>query len=56
MPWLKEQIVCFLWAISFFTRIPIPKNTPFSKEYLNQSSRYFSLVGWIIGKIGRAHV
>lgn len=52
MPWLKEQIVCFLWAISFFTRIPIPKNTPFSKEYLNQSSRYFSLVGWIIGIAG----
>lgn len=52
MSWIKEQIVCLLWAISFFTRIPIPKNTPFSKAYLNQSSRYFSLVGWIIGFAG----
>ncbi len=49
MNWVKKQIVCFLLAVGFFTRIPIPKNTPYSLELLNQSSRYFSLVGWIIG-------
>lgn len=46
---VKKQIVCFLLAVGFFTRIPIPKNTPYSLDLLNQSSRYFSLVGWIIG-------
>lgn len=51
---LKQQIVCFLLAISFFTRIPIPVNTPFSTQLLNQSSRYFSLVGWLVGGIGAA--
>jgi adenosylcobinamide-GDP ribazoletransferase len=49
---LKQQIVCFLLAVSFFTRIPIPANTPFSNQLLNQSSRYFSLVGWLVGLIG----
>lgn len=49
MGWVKKQIICFLLAVSFFTRIPIPRNTPFSLELLNQSSRYFSLIGWIIG-------
>lgn len=49
---LKQQIVCFLLALSFFTRIPIPANTPFSKQLLSQSSRYFSLVGWLVGGIG----
>ena len=54
MSHLKQQIVCFLLAISFFTRIPIPANTPFSTQLLNQSSRYFSLVGWLVGGIGAA--
>lgn len=52
MSHLKQQIVCFLLAVSFFTRIPIPANTPFSNQLLNQSSRYFSLVGWLVGAIG----
>lgn len=51
---LKQQIVCFLLAVSFFTRIPIPANTPFSTQLLSQSSRYFSLVGWLVGGIGAA--
>ncbi len=43
------QLNYFLLAVAFFTRIPIPANTPFSAERLNHASRYFSLVGWIIG-------
>ena len=39
----------FLLAVAFFTRIPIPADTPFSAERLNHASRYFSLVGWIVG-------
>lgn len=52
MHYLKQQIACFLLAVSFFTRIPIPANTPFSKQLLSQSSRYFSSIGWIVGSIG----
>lgn len=35
----------------FYTRLPCPKNIPYSSEYLNQSTRYFPLIGWIIGGI-----
>jgi Cobalamin-5-phosphate synthase len=54
MAWMKQQIVCFLLAVSFFTRISIPANTPFSPALLNKSSRYFSLVGYLVGSIGAA--
>lgn len=36
----------------FFTRIPCPKWVDHSKELLNKSTRYFALVGIIIGAIG----
>jgi adenosylcobinamide-GDP ribazoletransferase len=54
MHYLKQQVACFLLAVCFFTRIPIPANTPFSKQLLSQSSRYFSLIGWIVGSVGAA--
>lgn len=45
----KNQINLFLLALAFFTRIPIPAKTPYSTELLNKSSRYYALVGLIIG-------
>jgi len=36
----------------FYTRIPVPKNLPYSDEMLNRSTRYFPFIGWIIGGIG----
>lgn len=33
----------------FFTRIPVPQNTPFTEQRLNQANRYFGLVGCIVG-------
>jgi adenosylcobinamide-GDP ribazoletransferase len=33
----------------FFTRIPVPHTLPYSEAYLNQSSRYFPLVGTVVG-------
>ncbi len=33
----------------FYTRIPCGKNLAFSNEYMNKSSRYFPLIGWIVG-------
>ncbi|PMJ89843.1 adenosylcobinamide-GDP ribazoletransferase [Vibrio sp. 10N.261.55.A7] len=49
--WFKLQIELFWLALSFFSRIPIPKNTPYSDERMNRSGRYFALVGALLGAI-----
>jgi len=46
---VSEQINLFYLAISFFTRFPVPKRMVYSPEYLNKASRYFSLVGLLLG-------
>ena len=51
---MKKEIHYFLTAILFFTRIPCPKWVDHSPEILNKSSRYFSLVGIVIGVIAAA--
>jgi len=33
----------------FYTRIPVPKNTGYSDENLNKASRYFPIIGVIVG-------
>lgn len=49
---MRNQLSIFLNAIMFYTRIPVPKNLPYSDEILNRSTRFFPLIGWIIGGIG----
>jgi adenosylcobinamide-GDP ribazoletransferase len=51
---MKKQLHIFLNAIMFYTRIPVPKNLPYSDEILNRSTRYFPFIGWIVGGIGAA--
>lgn len=46
---VSEQINLFYLAVSFFTRFPVPKSVVYSPEMLNKSSRYFSLVGLLLG-------
>lgn len=41
----------FLNALMFYSRIRIPENTPYSPELLNQSRKYFTVVGLIVGAI-----
>ncbi len=48
---IKRQIHYFLTAVLFFTRIPCPKWVDHSADILNKSSRYFSLVGIVVGAI-----
>ncbi|WP_431166524.1 adenosylcobinamide-GDP ribazoletransferase [Tenacibaculum halocynthiae] len=48
---MKKQIHYFLTAVLFFTRIPCPNWVDHSPEILNKSSRYFSLVGILVGSI-----
>jgi len=49
---MKLQIRYFLTAVLFFTRIPCPKWVDHSPEFINKSSRYFPLVGMVVGGIG----
>lgn len=49
---LKKQGYYFLLAVGFFTRIPVPSFTDFQESHLNHSSKYFPLVGMMIGVLG----
>ncbi len=49
---MKKEIHIFFTALMFFTRIPCPKWVNHDSEYLQKSSKYFSLVGIIVGSIG----
>jgi adenosylcobinamide-GDP ribazoletransferase len=48
---MKREIRIFFTALMFFTRIPCPKWVDHSAEYLNKSSKYFPVIGLIIGAI-----
>ncbi|WP_114764372.1 adenosylcobinamide-GDP ribazoletransferase [Vibrio rhodolitus] len=45
----QYQLELFWLALGFFSRVPIPKNTPYSEERMNQAGRYFGLVGFLLG-------
>lgn len=49
---MRRELQVFLTAVMFFTKIPCPKWVDHSSEFLNESARYFSLVGVIVGSIG----
>ncbi|MFA9289786.1 MAG: adenosylcobinamide-GDP ribazoletransferase [Solirubrobacteraceae bacterium] len=48
---MKEEIKIFFTALMFYTRIPCPKNIDHSEEYINKATRYFPLIGWVVGAI-----
>lgn len=45
----QYQYQLFCLAVSFFSRLPVPKSTPYSDERMNQAGRYFALVGTLLG-------
>ncbi|WP_394750627.1 adenosylcobinamide-GDP ribazoletransferase [Spongiimicrobium salis] len=49
---MKKQIDIFFTALMFFTRIPCPKWINHNPDYLRQSSKYFPLIGILVGSIG----
>lgn len=49
MPPLERHL--FFTALMFYSRIPAPTNTPYSPELLNQSRKYFTSIGIIVGVI-----
>ncbi|MBA0884279.1 adenosylcobinamide-GDP ribazoletransferase [Flavobacterium undicola] len=48
---MKKELHIFFTALLFYTRIPCPKNINHHPDYLNKASRYFPLIGWIVGGI-----
>lgn len=48
---MKKQFHIFLTALMFYSRIPCPKTIDHHAEDLNKASRYFPLIGWIVGGI-----
>lgn len=46
---MKEEIRIFFTALMFYTRIPCPPNIDHSEAYINKATRYFPLIGWIVG-------
>jgi adenosylcobinamide-GDP ribazoletransferase len=49
---LKREIKIFFTALMFYTRIPVPKSTGFSEDNLNRATKYFPLIGIIVGSAG----
>jgi adenosylcobinamide-GDP ribazoletransferase len=44
-----QELNLFFLALGYFSRIPMPAWITYSTENLNQASRYFTLVGWLLG-------
>lgn len=48
---MRKEVQIFFTAVMFYTRIPCPSWVDHSEEYLNKATRYFPLMGWIVGGI-----
>lgn len=48
---LRNEINVFLTALMFYTRIPVPGSVNPTDEMLNRSSRYFPLIGILVGLV-----
>ena len=46
---MKKEWKIFLTAVMYFTRIQVPASIDHSPEYLQKASRYFPLIGIIVG-------
>ena len=48
---MKNELRIFWTAVMFYTRLPCPKNIDHDADYLNKATRYFPIIGWIVGII-----
>jgi adenosylcobinamide-GDP ribazoletransferase len=48
---MKKELRIFYTALMFLTRLPVPRFTDHSPEYLERSVKYFPLIGWIVSAI-----
>lgn len=45
---MKKELRIFFTAVMFLTRLPVPRFTDHSPDYLEKSVRYFPLTGWLV--------
>ncbi len=48
---VHRELIAFLAAVRFFTRIPVSDRVPHTAESLNHSARYFPAVGLVVGAV-----
>ena len=48
---MKYQLKLLLTALMFYTRIPVPRGIDHSEELLNKATRYFPLIGIMVGAL-----
>ncbi len=48
---MKTELKTFFTALMFYTRIPCPSWVDYSPDLLNKSTRYFPIIGWIVGAL-----
>lgn len=48
---MKKELSIFLTAVMFYTRIPCPSWIDHSEDILNKSTRYFPIIGILVGSI-----
>lgn len=48
---MKKEVRTFFSAMMLLTRLPVPKFTDHSPEYLQHSTKYFPAIGWMVGAI-----
>lgn len=49
---IRTELSYFFAALRFFTRLPVPAWVGHAQAQLDHASRYFPLVGWIVGLLG----
>ncbi len=49
---MTHELRLFFIALQFFTRVPVPRWVGFEPAWLNDSARYFPLVGTLVGLMG----
>ena len=48
---MNKEIKIFFTCLMFYTRIPCPSNIDHDPDYINKATRYFPLIGWIVGSL-----
>jgi adenosylcobinamide-GDP ribazoletransferase len=51
---LRHQLRLFFVALQFLTRLPVPRWVGYDAQWLPQATRYFALVGALVGGFGAA--
>ena len=51
LKFFKHEVNIFFVALMFYSRLPCPKWLIHKPEYLNDATRYFPVVGWVVGAL-----